>query len=127
MFLDVETVTGAGNVMRDRYFDIANNMETKPGLSTACVAAESNWQLCQFSEYSLKYMKTPTFVINSLYNFGEWAMLAPTFPSGSFPPDTGTPPSDWAACYPGNGKLTPESFAKCNVSESLLPCGGVPD
>ena len=39
IFLDVETVTGAGNVMQQRYHDIADVMESKPGLSKACVAA----------------------------------------------------------------------------------------
>lgn len=114
VFLDVDTVTGAGNVMRARYFDIADNMATKDGLPAACVAEETDWRLCQFSQYAIKYMKTPTFVINSLYNFGEWAMLAPMY-NGSFPSDSGTPPPDWQACYPGNGKLSPQSFAHCNV------------
>jgi hypothetical protein len=48
----------------------------------SCVGNESVWQQCIFSEYSLKYMTTPTFVINSIYNFGEWAMLTPTYPAG---------------------------------------------
>ena len=44
MFLDVDTVTGAGNVMEARYHDIATNMASKPGLSPACVAGESDWR-----------------------------------------------------------------------------------
>lgn len=53
LFLDVETVTGAGNVMQTRYHDIADVMESKPGLSPVCVAAESDWRQCIFSQYSL--------------------------------------------------------------------------
>ena len=93
MFLDVDTVTGAGNVMEKRYFDIADNMESKPGLSKTCIDSETDWRKCMFSQTSLKYVKTPTFVYNSLYNFGEWAMLAPDWN------DTGVPPPDWAQCW----------------------------
>jgi hypothetical protein len=71
LFLDVDTVTGAGKVMQTRYHDIADIMESKPGLSPACVGNESDWRQCMFSQYSLKHAQTPTFVINSLYNFGE--------------------------------------------------------
>lgn len=120
LFLDVDTVTGAGNVMRTRYHDIAEVMESKPGLSAACVGNESDWKQCIFSQYSLKYMQTPTFAINSLYNFGEWAMLCPTYPRGTFPPDTGTPPSDWHTCYPSNGALTPETYKLCNATQIKL-------
>jgi hypothetical protein len=43
VFLDVSTVTGQGNVMERRFFDVADRMQSKPGLPTACVAeAESN-------------------------------------------------------------------------------------
>ena len=65
-------------------------------------------------------MKTPTFVINSLYNFGEWAMLAPQY-NGSFPPDSGTPPPDWQQCYPGNGALTPTSYVLPSALRPLPP------
>jgi hypothetical protein len=58
--------------MQTRYHDIADVMESKAGLSPACVAAETDWRQCIFSQYSLKHTSTPTFVINSLYNFGEW-------------------------------------------------------
>jgi hypothetical protein len=37
-----------------------------------------------------------------------------------FPADTGAPPPDWAACYPGNGKLTPASYAKCNATQMAI-------
>jgi hypothetical protein len=120
LFLDVETVTGAGNVMQTRYHDIADNMESKPGLSPVCVAAEADWRQCIFSQYSLKHIQTPTFVINSLYNFGEWEMLTPIGPPGQFPEDTGTPPIDWQKCYPANGKLTPSSYKLCNETQERI-------
>jgi len=168
IFLDVETVTGAGNVMQQRYHDIADVMESKPGLSKACVAAvrvpkppavpalgrlaaaacllpclllprlwlsrsvgargqEEDWRQCIFSQYAIQHMQTPTFLINSLYNFGAWEMLAPSeadtgpfspvfplFPpvlSPFFPVSwTGTVPADWSKCWPKNGALSPESF-----------------
>ena len=47
-------------------------------------------------------------------------MLAPPSPPGTFPADTGAPPPDWAACYPGNGKLTPASYAKCNATQTAI-------
>ena len=56
MFLDADTVTGAGNVMEKRYHDIADNMESKPGLSPACTSSESDWRQCMFSQWSLKYV-----------------------------------------------------------------------
>ena len=120
LFLDVDTVTGAGNVMQTRYHDIANVMESKPGLSPSCLKGEQTWQQCMFSEYSLKHNPVPTFVINSLYNFGEWAMLSPQYPAGTFPPDTGTPPPDWIKCYPSNGALSPTSYKLCNATQKTL-------
>jgi len=119
MFLDVETVTGAGNVMQRRYHDIADIMQSKPGLSPICVQKETDWRQCIFSQYSLKYAQTPVFVINSLYNFGEWEMLAPIYNS-TFPPDSGTPPSDWQSCYPSNGKLSPASYSNCNSTQRAI-------
>jgi len=119
MFLDVETVTNSGNIMEDRYHDIADVMESKPGLSPICTAAESDWRQCLFSEHSLKYMKTPTFVINSLYNFGAWALLAQTTP-GVFPVDGGPVPPEWADCWPATGKLTPTTYAKCNATQKTI-------
>ena len=144
IFLDVETVTGAGNVMQQRYHDIADVMESKPGLSKACVAAvrapprtarrpavpspspplwlsrsvrargqEDDWRQCIFSQYAIQHMQTPTFLINSLYNFGAWEMLAPS------EADTGTVPADWAKCWPKNGALSPESFKQ--VRSGLRP------
>merc|ERR1719267_126955 len=92
-------------------------MESKPGLSASCVAQEKDWRQCLFSQYSLKHMKTPTFVINSLYNFGMWEMLAPIPPPGRFPPDAGTPPPDWQKCYPRNGGLTPATYRHCNSTQ----------
>ena len=77
----------------------ANKMETKASLNPTCVAAEPDWRECMFSETALKYTKTPLFTMNSMYNFGEWEMLAPTT-AQDFPPDTTAPPDDWAACWP---------------------------
>ena len=63
MFLDIETVTGAGNVMQTRYHDIADNMESRPGLSPACVAGEADWRQCMFSQHTFAYTRVPTFVL----------------------------------------------------------------
>jgi len=53
--------------MQTRYHDIAEVMESKPGLPAACVASEKDdWKQCIFSQYAIKYMQTPTFLINSL-------------------------------------------------------------
>jgi O-palmitoleoyl-L-serine hydrolase len=111
MFLDIETVTGAGNVMQKRYHDIADVMESKPGLPAACVAGEEDWRQCIFSQHALKYHTTPTFVINSLYNFGEWAMLASSWL------DSGNAPADWQSCWPKNGGLSPETYKTCNSTQ----------
>lgn len=119
LFIDVPTVTGAGDVMRERFFDLADKMQTKPSLNAACVKVESNWRECMFSETALKYTKTPLFTMNSMYNFGEWEMLAP-ITKQSFPPDTTAPPSDWAACWPGTGGLTAASFRQCNSTQKEI-------
>ena len=50
VFMDVPTVTGAGNVMRTRFYDVADRMETKASLNPACVAKETDWRECMFSE-----------------------------------------------------------------------------
>lgn len=113
-FLDIDTVTGAGNVMRKRYFDMAAFMESKPGLPTRCTAAEADWRECAFSQSALKYAETPVFAINSQYNFGEWAMLASSWN------DTGTAPADWQNCWPKNGGLTPQTYANCNATQKEI-------
>ena len=71
LFIDVPTVTGAGDVMRERFYDLADKMQTKPSLNPACVNGEPDWRECMFSETALKYTKTPLFTMNSMYNFGE--------------------------------------------------------
>lgn len=119
LFIDVPTVTGAGNVMRERFYDLADKMKTKPSLNPACIRAEPDWRECMFSETALKYTKTPLFTMNSMYNFGEWEMLAPVT-SQSFPPDTTAPPPDWASCWPGTGGLTAASYKKCNSTQKAI-------
>ena len=120
IFMDVPTVTGAGNVMKTRFYDIADKMATKTSLNPKCVQEEDDWRECMFSETALKYTTTPYFVINSQYNFGEWEMLAPPT-SQSFPPDTTVPPVDWQSCYPSLGKLTPQLWANdCNATQKSI-------
>lgn len=80
------------------------------------VAEEADWRECMFSETALKYTETPLFTMNSMYNFGEWEMLAPIFPE-SFPPDTTAPAADWANCWPGLSELTQATFAACNATQ----------
>ena len=50
-------------------------------------------------------------------------MLAPPYPAGQFPPDTGTPPVDWQQCWPKNGALSPTSYARCNATQTALVQG----
>ena len=120
VFMDIPTVTGAGNVMRKRFYDLADRMQTKASLNPDCVAGESDWRECMFSETALKYTKTPYFVINSQYNFGEWEMLAPPTEQ-SFPPDTTASPPDWQSCYPSLGQLTPERWTNgCNATQKEI-------
>ncbi len=35
---------------------------------------QADWRRCLFSQFAMKYTTTPTFAINSLYNFGYWEM-----------------------------------------------------
>jgi hypothetical protein len=112
--------TGAGNVMKTRFYDVADRMQTKPSLSAACVAKEADWRECMFSETALRHTTSPYFVINSQYNFGEWEMLAP-ITNQSFPPDTTASPADWQSCYPNLGQLTPQSWATgCNATQKMI-------
>ena len=120
VFMDVPTVTGAGNVMKTRFYDVADKMATKASLNPTCIAKEADWRECMFSETALKHTATPYFVINSQYNFGEWEMLAPPT-SQSFPPDTTASPADWQNCYPSLGKLTPQLWETgCNATQKSL-------
>ena len=70
-----------------------------------------------FSETSLKYTATPTFAMNSMYNFGEWEMLPP--PSNlSFPPATVTAAADWLECWPSTGGLTAVDAARSTLGNA---------
>ena len=53
-FIDVPTITGAGDVMKTRFYDLADRMQTRASLSPACVQAEPDWRECMFSETTLK-------------------------------------------------------------------------
>jgi len=119
LFIDVPTVTGAGDVMRARFYDVADKMGARDALGPACVDAEADWRECMFSETSLKYTSTPTFAMNSMYNFGEWEMLPP--PSNlSFPPATVTAAADWLECWPSTGGLTADTYAQCNSTQRVI-------
>ena len=104
-------------MMQARYHDIAENMESKPGLPAACVAAETDWRQCIFSQHAFKYSTTPTFVINSLYNFGAWALLATNASDGS------GPPRDWEKCWPATGQMTPDTYKNCNATQIKIVQG----
>lgn len=100
--------------MEKRFFDVAEVMESRQGLPAACVANESDWRVCIFSQKAAAYVQTPTFAINSLYNFAEWTILAESWL------DTGVPPPDWLACFPHNGGLTPQTYAHCNATQRAI-------
>jgi hypothetical protein len=54
---------------------MAESMESKPGLNDECVTAyernHSDWRICIRGAAALRYIKTPTFLLNSLYNWCE--------------------------------------------------------
>ena len=126
LFIDVPTVTGAGDVMRTRFYDVADKMGARDALSPACVDAEADWRECMFSETSLKYIATPTFAMNSMYNFGMWEMLPPPT-NQSFPPDVTAAAADWAECWPSISGLTAATFAKCNATQKAIIAGHLSD
>ena len=48
---------------------------------------QADWRRCLFSQFAMKYTTTPTFAINSLYNFGYWEM---------------NPGPEWSQCWSVN-------------------------
>ena len=54
---------------------MADNMESKPGLNDECVATyernHSDWRICMRGAAALRHIKTPMFLLNSLYNWCE--------------------------------------------------------
>lgn len=71
--------------------------------------------LCFFSQYALAHSATPTFSLNSLYNFFVWEELLPNF--GAYKSEN--LPKDWLSCAPGNGHITPETYATCNATQKV--------
>lgn len=52
---------------------VAGSMESKPGVNAECVAAyernRSDWKVCYCGAAALRFIKTPTSILNSLYNW----------------------------------------------------------
>eukprot|EP00966_Prymnesium_polylepis_P005127 118363-Prymnesium_polylepis.1 len=116
LFLDAPSAVGAGNLMARRFYDVAEKMEARAGLSEACVAAEADWRSCFFAAASLRYTRTPTFVVQSLYNFGAWEILE----QGFNPSNGATVAADWRACW-SYGRLTPSTWnASCNATQRTI-------
>ena len=120
-FLDTPNVIGNSghSVMRDRFFDVVDGMNSTDQLNPGCRAAGLDPRLCFFSEHALKVIKTPTFILNSLNNFMTWTILepdpwAPGFPAG---------PAGWGSCLARAGEPTAESWAHCNATQRAVISG----
>lgn len=105
VFVDVPSLTGVRTV-RNNYFNMVEQMNAIGGLPKACVAAEPDPRICVFSEKAIQYPKTPTFGINSLYNFTFW--------------DLGGLPASWKPCFPKNGALSNETWQHCNETQRAI-------
>jgi hypothetical protein len=126
-FLDLPNAIHVGKqVMRDRFFDVVDGMNSSGQLPPRCIAAASSAAIggatdgasggapigdpraCFFAQHALRYTKTPVFLLNSMYNFLTWEILtddpcAPGYPA---------PPPAWRSCMPKMG-LTPQSWKQC--------------
>lgn len=118
-FLDTPSLVGVQghSVMRDRFFDVVDGMNSTGQLHPGCKEAGLDPRLCFFSEHALKYTKTPTFILNSLNNFMTWTILEPDPWAPGFPPG----PHGWESCLVRGGEPTPQSFAKgCNRTQRAV-------
>ena len=61
---------------------------SQPGLQVVRALMPFGTSLSFF--YAIQHMQTPTFLINSLYNFGAWEMLAPSEADTVGPPKGST-------------------------------------
>jgi hypothetical protein len=79
VFLDATSVTTfppkGSSVMRMQFSNVVRMQNAS--LSPACTASTANTfpAACFFPQYVLPSLKTPTFIRNSMYNYGEWEVL----------------------------------------------------
>ena len=121
-FLDTPNVVGnAGrSVMRHRFFDIVDGMNSTDQLHPGCRTAGLDPRLCFFSEHALRFTNTPTFILNSLNNFMTWEILEPDPWAPGFPPG----PADWRSCLARGGEPTADSWVKdCNATQRAVISG----
>ena len=92
----------------------AEAMESKPGLPVACVASKGvDWKQYMHGSVALETMRTPTFVLNSLYNW-----CAALFEVGQC--KSGSPLAGKPTCGMGRMASTLES-CKTGVHAALEP------
>ena len=117
-FLDTPNVLTNHSVMRDRFFDVVDGMNSTAQLPSGCKTDPNllDARLCFFSQHALKHTSTPTLILNSVNNFMTWEILtydpwAPGFPPG---------PDGWGSCLARQGEATPESWAHCTRAQRAV-------
>eukprot|EP00850_Spirogloea_muscicola_P012126 SM000077S21600 [mRNA] locus=s77:482328:486100:- [translate_table: standard] len=84
VFLDIKDVAGRYHI-REKYKYVYYMQGAKAGANEACLAdkpAEDQYQ-CFFAQYTLPYIKTPTFVLNS--NYDSWSLVHILAPASADP------------------------------------------
>lgn len=111
IFRDVPTVEGK-QIMRERYTDMVAGMNSS--LPENCLKSPpaGDPALCAFSEHALATTKTPTFILNSLYNFGVWEELSTNIDGGLA--------TGWSSCAPGTGGITSKTWEACDAEQRAV-------
>eukprot|EP00850_Spirogloea_muscicola_P007831 SM000040S14843 [mRNA] locus=s40:781462:785148:+ [translate_table: standard] len=84
VFLDIKDVAGRYHI-REKYKYVYYMQGANAGANEACLAdkaAEDQYQ-CFFAQYTLPYIKTPTFVLNS--NYDSWSLVHILAPASADP------------------------------------------
>ena len=78
LFRDYQGCTVPGVCHAPHYHDrltwVFAQMNATSGVNDACVAAEEPTSNCMFAEHTMKYLKTPTFPLQSEYD--AWQIIA---------------------------------------------------
>jgi O-palmitoleoyl-L-serine hydrolase len=105
-FTDLLAISGT-YVLRNEYQYVYAMQNASGGVNADCVAASSGaeWQ-CFMPQYTLPFIRTPVFVINSGYD--SWQTSNVWFPAG---PWGEQPDAEWAPCAGDLTKCTPTQLA----------------
>ena len=123
MFLNAESLTkfdgGKRNVMEMQFGNLVAFQNAS--LSDACLASANNTfaAACFFPQNTLPTQKTPTFVRNSFYNYGDWE----TLPWNWHNSHNFTPFGGWLNPYstPPSGTCAWESsWGGCNTTQRAV-------